>query len=176
MMNYSFIVPRSKRLISGEIRQALFFFSMSIVMIVAAYGFLAYKVYLFKQQHQAFGDTLIELEHSKDELKQKITIIELEVKKSEEIATRNATTKESIYNLFDLVPDSITLTRADLDQNSLILYGETPTKDVYEFMLQAPLRAIFHRTYTSFYPTQNGWYNFVSTNYLEEENLVEEHE
>jgi hypothetical protein len=53
----------------------------------------------------------------------------------------------------------------------LILYGETPTKDIYEFMLQAPLRSIFHHTYTSFYPTQNGWYNFVSTNYLEEENL-----
>lgn len=173
MMQYSFISPRPKRLISGEIRQALFFFTISIVMVVAAYGFLVYKVHTFKQQHQVFGKTLMHLEDSKDELKHSITIIELEVKKSEEIATHNALTRESIHNLFDLVPDAITLTRAQLDQNSLILYGETPTKDVYEFMLQAPLRAIFHRTYTSFYPTQNGWYNFVSTNYLEPEDLVE---
>jgi hypothetical protein len=43
-------------------------------------------------------------------------------------------------------------------------------------MLQAPLRSLFHRTYTSFYPAQNGWYNFVSTNYLEEENAKEVHE
>ena len=172
-MKYSFIAPRSKRLISGELRQALFFFTISIVMIVAAYGFLVYKVHIFRQEHQAFGETLAKLEDSKHELNKKITIIELEVKKSETIATQNTLTKESIRSLFDLVPDAITLTKAHLDKNSLILYGETPTLDVYEFMLQAPLRAIFHRTYTSFYPTQNGWHNFVSTNYLEEENLAE---
>jgi len=172
-MKYSFIAPRPKRLISGELRQAIFFFTISIVMIVSAYGFLVYKVHLFKQEHQVFGETLTQLEHSKEELNKKITIIELEVRKSEDITTQNALTKESIRSLFDLVPDAITLTKAHLDQNSLILYGETPTQDVYEFMLQAPLRAIFHRTYTSFYPAQNGWYNFVSTNYLEEENLAE---
>jgi hypothetical protein len=54
-------------------------------------------------------------------------------------------------------------------QNALILNGVTPNKDVYNFMLQAPLRSIFHKTYSSFYPAQNGWLNFVSTNYLEEE-------
>lgn len=172
-MKYSFIAPRTKRLISGEFQQAFFFFTISIIMIVAAYGFLVYKVHIFKQEHQVFGETLTKLEDSKDELNKKITIIELEVKKSETIATQNTLTKESIRSLFDLVPDAIVLTKANLDQNSLILYGETPTRDVYEFMLQAPLRAIFHRTYTSFYPTQNGWYNFVSTNYLEEENLAQ---
>jgi hypothetical protein len=175
-MNYSFIAPRPKKLISGEFRQALFFFTISIVMIVAAYGFLVYKVYLFKQEHQSYGERLAQLEHSKEELSKKIMIVELEVKKSEEIMTHNALTKESIHNLFDLVPEAITLTRAQLDEKSLILYGETPTKDVYEFMLQAPLRSLFHRTYTSFYPAQNGWYNFVSTNYLEEENAKEVHE
>ncbi len=172
-MKYSFIAPRSKQLISGEFRQAIFFFAISIIMIVSAYGFLVYKVHLFKQDHQVFDETLKKLEHSKEELNKKITIIELEVKKSESIATQNTLTKESIRSLFDLVPDAITLTKAHLDENSLILYGETPTRDVYEFMLQAPLRAIFHRTYTSFYPTQHGWYNFVSTNYLDEETLGE---
>jgi hypothetical protein len=175
-MNYSFIAPRPKKLISGEFRQALFFFTISIVMIVAAYGFLVYKVYLFSYPPQSYGERLAQLEHSKEELSKKIMIVELEVKKSEEIMTHNALTKESIHNLFDLVPDAITLTRAQLDEKSLILYGETPTKDVYEFMLQAPLRSLFHRTYTSFYPAQNGWYNFVSTNYLEEENAKEVHE
>jgi hypothetical protein len=170
-MKYSFIVPRPKRIIGGEFRQAFFFFSISILMVVAAYGFLVYKVHLFKKEHQTFGEGLTRLEISKRELEKNIALVELEIKKSELVVTQNTLIKESIHNLFDLIPDAITLTKAQLDQNSLILYGETPTKDIYEFMLQAPLRSIFHHTYTSFYPTQNGWYNFVSTNYLEEENL-----
>jgi hypothetical protein len=40
-------------------------------------------------------------------------------------------------------------------------------------MLEAPLRSIFHRTYTSFYPIENGWYRFVSTNYLDDESALE---
>ena len=40
-------------------------------------------------------------------------------------------------------------------------------------MLQAPLRSIFHRTYSSFYPADNGWIRFVSTNYVDtEEDLI----
>jgi hypothetical protein len=81
--------------------------------------------------------------------------------------------KESIRNLFDLVPDDITLDRAELDSESLILYGMTPNKDTYEYMLHAPLRSIFHRTYTSFYPVENGWYRFVSSNYLDNDTAEE---
>ena len=170
---YSFSTPRPKRIISGEIRLALFFFTISIVMVVLAYGFLAYKAHQFNEQHKSFGKDSERLEDSKREIEKRILIIESEVKKSEQISTNNMVMKESIRNLFDLVPDSITLTKAELDEKSLILYGETPNKDAYEFMLQAPLRSIFHRTYTSFYPIKNGWYNFVSTNYLEEESVAE---
>ena len=81
--------------------------------------------------------------------------------------------KESIKNLFDLVPDRIVLSEADLKERSLVLYGITPNKEVYEFLLQAPLRSIFHRTYSSFYPMENGWYRFVSTNFLEDEEVLQ---
>ncbi len=172
-MKYSFSTPRPKHAISGEIRLALFFFTISIAMVVMAYGFLAYKTHQFQEQHQSFGVTLQQQEAEKKAIDKRITIIEAEIKKSEQIATNNTVMKESIRNLFDLVPDTITLTRAVLDKNSLILYGVTPNKEAYEFMLQAPLRSIFHRTYTSFYPIENGWYNFVSTNYLEEESIAE---
>ena len=75
----------------------------------------------------------------------------------------------SINNLFDLVPSRITLSQAKIMEDGLILYGVTPNKDVYNFMLQAPLRSIFHRSYSSFYPVDNGWFRFVSTNYIDEE-------
>jgi hypothetical protein len=78
--------------------------------------------------------------------------------------------KDSIANLFDLVPERITLSKAKLLKNGLVLQGITPTKDVYNFMLQAPLRSIFQKTYSSFYPASNGWLYFVSKNYMDEEN------
>lgn len=172
-MIYSLITPRRKRLISGELQLALFFFAMSIAMVSLAYLFLAYKTERFKENHLSFADNMSHLEASTKGLEKEISTIEIEVKMSEEIATNNTVMKESIRNLFDLVPDNITLNRAELDKKSLILYGVTPNKDTYEFMLQAPLRSIFHRTYTSFYPIENGWYNFVSTNYLDDESVTE---
>jgi hypothetical protein len=87
--------------------------------------------------------------------------------------TDNTVMKESIRNLFDLVPDTITLSRAELDEKSLVLYGMTPNKETYEYILHAPLRSIFNRTYSSFYPIENGWYRFVSTNYLDDDNETE---
>jgi len=46
-MKYSFIVPRSKRIISSEMRLALFFFGINIAMMSIAYLFLAYKTVIF---------------------------------------------------------------------------------------------------------------------------------
>lgn len=172
-MKYSFIAPRKKSWISGEVSLSLFFFSVSIAMVVLAYLFLAYKTNQFNAAHASFSKDMTDLEKKTLRLEKEIKLIETEVKMGEEITTNNEVIKESIQDLFDLVPDNITLNRAELDKKSLILYGTTPNKDTYEFMLHAPLRSIFHRTYTSFYPIQNGWYNFVSTNYLEDESVME---
>jgi len=67
------------------------------------------------------------------------------------------------------VPQRITLSEAKLLKKGLILYGITPNKDVYNFMLEAPLRSIFQETYSSFYPTEKGWLRFVSTNYMKDD-------
>lgn len=172
-MKYSFITPRSKRIISGEMRLALFFFAVNIAMLSTAYLFLAYKTGDFKEKHASFTNNLQQLEHSIHTVKEKISTIEAQIKKNEHISTDNTVMAESIRNIFDLTPDNITLTRAQLEEKSLILYGITPNKDTYNFMLEAPLRSIFHRTYTSFYPIENGWYRFVSTNYLDDESALE---
>jgi hypothetical protein len=87
---------------------------------------------------------------------------------SENIFTANSVMKDSIINLFDLVPNRITLSKAKLLENGLILYGITPNEDIYNFMLAAPLKSIFNRSYSSFFPAQNGWLRFVSTNYVDE--------
>lgn len=168
-MIHSFISPRPKNILSDEIRLALFFFSITIGMLVVTYAFLLFKTVQFTQEHHSFESNIGTLKKEEAREVLAISIIEAQAKLGEQTLTNNIVIKESIHNLFDLVPDSITLTRMELDRKSLILYGVTPNKDSYEFMLHAPLRSIFHQTYSSFYPLDNGWYNFVSTNYLEEE-------
>lgn len=168
-MKHSFITPRPKKMISSELRLVLFFFIVTIGMLVGTYLFLYYKVYDFTNEHKEMEQKEKELNRSILQMEKEIKTIDKEANIAEQIITNNTVLKESIRNLFDLVPDDITLDRAELDVSSLILYGVTPNKDTYEYMLHAPLRSIFHRTYTSFYPVENGWYRFVSTNYLDDE-------
>lgn len=172
-MNHSFITPRPKRLISSELRLVLFFFIVTILMVVGTYLFLEYKTYSFVYERESVAQKQSALNKSIKEMEEEIKTLDAEVKLADQVTTDNTVMKESIRNLFDLVPDDITLDRAELDAESLILYGMTPTKDTYEYMLHAPLRSIFHRTYTSFYPAENGWYRFVSSNYLDNDTAEE---
>ncbi len=171
-MKYSYIRPRKKSIFSPELQLLFSFFSITLFMLLLTYLFLVFKEYRFSQDMQERISQRIELENNIAKMEVQISFIEKEVLLSERVNTKNIVLKDSIANLFDLVPQRITLSEATLLKNGLILYGITPNKDVYNFMLQAPLRSIFHKTYTSFYPTQNGWLRFVSTNYIDEEELA----
>jgi hypothetical protein len=138
-------------------------------MLLLTYLFLAYKDYDFKQEHIHIKKTSHDLNVSLHQMNSDIKFIEKQVAISKKIFTQNTILKDSITNMFDLVPQRISLSEAKLLKNGLILYGITPNKDVYNFMLQAPLRSIFHHTYSSFYPADNGWLYFVSKNYVEED-------
>lgn len=168
---YSFTKPRSKTLLSPELKLMVVFFSITLFMLFSTYAILLYKNYDFRSKSKHYKTQQLELQQEIASMKTEIEHIQKQSYKAEEVFTSNAVLKESIKNLFDLVPDRITLSKADMDANSLILYGITPNKEVYEFMLHAPLRSIFHRTYSDFYPLKNGWYRFVSSNYLDQEKL-----
>ncbi len=168
-MQYSFTKARNKELLSSELKLVLFFFSVTLFMLFSTYLFLSYKNYDFANDMARLDASSQELNQSIAQMQTQIVFIETEVSRAEQVFTSNTVLKESIKNLFDLVPDRITLSQAELKDDALILYGVTPNKEVYEFLLQAPLRSIFHRTYSSFYPIENGWYRFVSTNYLDDE-------
>lgn len=173
-MSYSYIKPRNKTIFTKDVQLLLTFFGVTLFMLFATYGFLLFKDYRYEKD-------LVEINQQKKELGEKITRMSQEIatieKQSllaEKILTKNSVLKESITNLFDLVPSRITLTEANIMQDGLVLYGITPNRDVYNFMLQAPLRSIFHRTYSSFYPEKNGWLRFVSTNYIDQTDEVGE--
>jgi len=165
-MKYSYIKPRVKSAFTEEMQLLVSFFSITLIMLFLTYLFLVYKNYTFVQNKKEMATHKVELEKSLNSMQSSILFIESQKVLSEKVTTDNIVLKESIKNLFDLVPLRITLSEAKLLKNGLILYGITPNKNVYNFMLQAPLRAIFHKTYSSFYPHKNGWLKFVSTNYV----------
>lgn len=170
-MKYSYITPRKKSILTQELQLILSFFAVSIFMLFSTYLFLSYKNYSFSKDKEISLTNMKKLKLSLNKIKNDIVLIEKQVMTSEKVYTQNSVLKDSISNLFDLVPARITLSEAKLFSNGLILYGITPNKDVYNFMLQAPLHSIFHRSYSSFYPAQNGWIRFVSTNYTNDEEL-----
>jgi len=172
-MRNSFIKPRVKTLISPEFKLLFFFFSITLGMLLTSYGFLKVKAVMYESnisELQAKGTTL---KRDIISMNDEIAFIEIEKQHAEGVYTANTVLKESIHNLFDLVPQKITLSKADLKEDELVLYGITPSKEVYEFLLLAPLRSIFHRSYTSYYAMDNGWYSFVSKNYLDRELAVQ---
>ncbi len=168
-MIYSYIKPQKKSIFTQEMQLLSTFFIITIAMLFLTYAFLLYKDYSYTKQKLEKQEEKKKIERSIETLKVKISKIEERQQFSEKIYTKNSVLKDSIRNLFDLIPARITLSKAELLKNGLILYGITPNKDTYNFMLYAPLHAIFHRTYSSFYPAQNGWLHFVSTNYIDDE-------
>ncbi len=173
-MKYSYTKVRNKSFFTPEMQLLSVFFGITLVMLFLTYGFLVYKDYKFSQDKLTILQEIEEIDQEIELMQEKIVFIEKESSLSENVFTKNTVLKDSISNMFDLVPQRITLSQATLLENGLVLYGITPNKDVYNFMLQAPLRSIFHRTYSSFYPAQNGWLRFVSTNYIDvEEEYIE---
>ncbi|QSZ42630.1 hypothetical protein GJV85_11095 [Sulfurimonas aquatica] len=170
-MKFSYINPRKKSALTQDVQLLLTFFTITLIMLFSTYAFLLYKNYSFNENKKNILLQREALEVSLDKMKVDIAYIEKQKIVAERIYTQNTVLKDSISNLFDLVPLRITLSEAQLLKNGLILYGITPNKDVYNFMLQAPLRSIFHKTYSSFYPAENGWIRFMSTNYMNEDEV-----
>lgn len=173
-MRYSYTKSYTKTIFTKEFQLLFAFFSVTILMLFATHNLLLMKNHNFEQD---MAETIKQKEDfikSTQRMKEEIAFIEKQVDLSEKVFTKNSLLKDSVSNLFDLVPGRIVLSEAKIMENGLILYGITPNQDVYNFMLLAPLRSIFHQTYSSFYPAENGWLRFVSTNYLEEEMISEE--
>jgi len=172
-MKYSYIKPHKKTPLTEDVQLVLIFFAITLFMLFATYAFLFFKNYSYTQERIRLNNEKTTLEKNIKNMEQKIAYINKQVAVAQKVHTQNMVLKDSMTNLFDLVPQRITLSRAELLKNGLILYGITPSKDVYNFMLQAPLHSIFQQSYTSFYPAQNGWLHFVSKNYINEDESEE---
>ncbi len=172
MAKLSFITPKKKSLLDIESKILIVFLIIAATLIIGFSTFLFVKSYAKGSSSEDMSKQIAvmskEIERYKYQARQ---IQELRLK-ADEVYTTNELLRESIKNLFDLVPDQITLTRSIMQKKRLVLYGVTPSKEVYNFMLLSPLKSIFHENKTTFYSLENGWYRFVSVNILHGETGV----
>lgn len=166
-MNYSFLHAKPKPLISFFSVLWLLFIGIcaSIVIIVAVYFYAT--VGFLKDDMINLSEDLTNIQANILSTKEKILNLEGKKLIYDDINSSNTLCYKSIKNLFDLVPDSIVLNEVVMDSNNLTLKGTTPTKDVFNTLLQAPLKSIFTVSTTSFYQLDNGYFNFTSINMLE---------
>lgn len=167
-MRYSFIEPKTKPIFSVFTQLWLVFIAVCIsLMLLFDLGVNLYikshkndMVKMLKQE-QSLEANIKTKQQILDKIKQK-------QKTADEIYASNKILQESMQNLFDLVPDQITLSKVVMEKNKLVLYGITPSKDTFNFLLASPLRSIFHTNNTVFYLNEKGWYRFVSTSQMNE--------
>ena len=164
MTSYSFIKPREKHLFSAFSKIWIAFIAFIAFLLIVFGIFLLVKIAIYKKDTIRINNERAMLDQKINEKDDFMEYLLRQKSLGEEIFSSNTLLKDSMKNLFDLVPDQITLSRVIIKKDSLIIYGKTPTKDSFNFLLSAPLKSIFSTSNTMFYLTSKGWYNFVSTN------------
>lgn len=170
-MRYSFITPQEKKIFEDNTKIWMGLFALSIVMLLVFNLFLSYKqsdMELLREENKLIEKDVAQQIATNSELLQTLN---KDKNFGEQILTDNDVLKESLKNLFELIPDQITVNEARMESDTLVIKGITPSKDVYEFLLAVPLKSIFSSSKATFYRLPNGWYNFVSINKVDEEEV-----
>jgi hypothetical protein len=163
---YSFTKPKPKPYFQEDTKLWLIFISISLSLYILFAVFLGIKAYLFKKDIKNFNNEILILNKKLQNIKKKKDFILKEKTIYADLMVKNTLLKQSIKNLLDLVPDPITLSACQFDKDKLIIYGVTPSKDIYNLLMLPPLESIFNETHTYFYLMPNGWYRFKSENYI----------
>lgn len=167
---YSFTKPKRKSYFKEDTKLWLIFYFISFFLFISFALFLLIKSYLYTKDSQKLNTQIIALKQQIIKLNTQKAIINFEKTLYENVLVQNSVIETSIKNLLDLIPDPITLDKFLLSKNKLIIYGITPTKDVYNLLMLPPLESIFESTTTYFYQLPNGWYRFKSINTIKANN------
>ncbi len=165
---YSFIKPRIKPVIS--LFSAIWLMLIGFIFIASIMANIAIKIISYNLDEKKITNDLKyeEITQKIENVKENIAQLKSDQRLIEEIYATNLALKRSIRNIFDIVPDTITLDYTHLDKRSLEIKGKTPSKETFLLLMEAPLKSIFSKTHTSFYQLPNGWLNFTTINKNEE--------
>lgn len=167
-VRYSFTTALPKYIVSKLTKIWLFYIILSLGMIYAAGLYLnAEKSTLFNNARLTEDDIALR-DDDIAKIQADIDRLNFETELNASNRRYNAELQGALLKLFGLIPDQITITYMHLEEKRLVLKGITPTREIYSFLLQAPLRSIFTTSRVDFYPLSNGWYNFTSVSVLED--------
>lgn len=167
-MKYSFTSAQSKHILSKIVKIWLFYIFLSLGIIVGFFLMLKIQVGAANANIIAYSKKKDFFEEQIEKITQKHHQAELDLSiiKSDDID--NHIIKDGIINLLNLIPDQITISYMQINDKSLMIKGITPSKEIFKYLLQNPLRAIFGQSKVTFYMLSNGWYEFVSQSYTQD--------
>lgn len=168
-MNYSFTTPGKKTILKKVSRIWWGYIFLTLFIFTGFVAMLKVQGYFMQQNEKAAVQTQQQMLKQIKEYQEIMVVEEEKVQFEAHIANQNKMLQESVENLFDLIPEQITLNKIQMEQYQLTLYGTTPSKQIYTFLLEVPLRSIFNQSRADFYMLPNGWYNFVSISRLNQE-------
>ncbi len=164
----SFIKPRKKRLFD-EVSLLWIVFIVLVSVGLILFGFLLrYKSSFYIRMLdnlQTKQSAQVKRVHA---LQKQIMLIKTQDALQKEVNSSNIALKESMKNLFDLIPDQITLQKVVMNKKSLYLKGYTHSKDAYYLLLEKPLKSIFTTSSVQFSQDRRGVLVFESLNSIEE--------
>ena len=164
MTSYSFIKPQKKPIFSLFSKIWMLFISTIVLLFAAVNLFVELKSSSSRNETQISKQKQDQIKEQIKQTDELTALLKQRRDSANEILASNAVLKQSVRNLLDLVPSSITLNEIAMDKNSLVVKGTTPSRDVYNMLLATPLKSIFNTSNTSFYQLDSGWLNFISTN------------
>lgn len=166
-MNFSFISPNPKKLFSNTTRSWFFCFVFSALSLLGVWKILDFQSDYFTKRAQELKLKITQKQNVQNNLIRQFEFLNLQIQKSQEIQAENTALTSAIKNLFDLIPEQITINSITLTDKILTLKGITPSKELYVFLLETPLKAIFLESKVDFFVLPSGWYNFVSVNKID---------
>lgn len=161
-MTFSFTSPTHKPIFTPVTKSWMVcFFASFLVILMIVFILSRQTVSMIEQTN--FIDVEIDKQGVlKNNLQSKINYLNTQVDQISNINQENTTLLVGLENLFGLFPEQIAIDSITLDDKSLIIKGITPSKELYLFLLETPLRAIFNESNVDFFVLPSGWYNFVS--------------
>lgn len=163
-MTFSFTSPSHKPIFTPVTKSWLVCFFASFLVVVMICFILGEQTSSMISQTNAIDVEIDKQGVVKDNLQSKIQYLNTQVQQISSIKQENTALLSGLENLFGLFPDQITINTITLSDESLIIKGITPSKELYLFLLESPLRAIFNESNVDFFVLPSGWYNFVSVN------------
>lgn len=166
-MSFSFIKPQRRPVLSMFSKLWMVLISVVFLILLAVNFIMVYKNHTMAQNIQILATQQENLSAQTAQIEELEAKLKVQIAAATDLYTSNAILKKSLQNLFDLVPNSITVEEVVMEKSSLVIRGITPSKDVFNQLLASPLRSIFTTSNTSFFRTDNGWFGFISTNKID---------